>query len=245
MTTKGWTACPNDLLLSELSDLAVRIHVYLTWRQGQNDHCWPCLRTIATELHSNRSSVIRAMQELVATGWVERVPRLGQSTLYNPLLEPLGGQPATGSPTRPARGSHEILEPTTKTKRTRKPKQPPTTRRGTASDEGDPLAKGPSGHREMVKKLATMCQVDLNIKRNWGWLGKEATALLDANYGISDLDHFLSWWLADDWRREHRPVPSTRDVREKMLQALQWANPTNAAGAAVLDLGANDYEADW
>lgn len=235
MTDNGWTRVPHKLLLSKLPALDIRVHAYLLWRKGDNENCWPRIATIAEDLGVSRASAGRSIQRLEEAGWVERVPRVGQSSLYNPLLESLVSQLPGDATTRITGDTHEVLEPIT-----RNHVPPPEAKKTPRRRKGDPRVK------DMQQALAEVCQIDLNISRNWGWLGKEATALLEAGYTCENVRHFLTWWLADDWRATHTPVPSVRVLRERIGQATNGvdspAGPTD--GTVVIDLGCND-ESLW
>ncbi len=52
--TPIWAACDPDL-----SDGAHRLLVYLAWRQGSDNACWPSLSTMARDLGAHADTIRR------------------------------------------------------------------------------------------------------------------------------------------------------------------------------------------
>ena len=59
----------------ELSHRAKTVYMYLKDRSDAEGKCWPGLKRIASDLHISRSTVLRALSELEAKGYVERCHR--------------------------------------------------------------------------------------------------------------------------------------------------------------------------
>ena len=81
---------------SNLRNRALQVLLYLIDRANKEQTCFPAVRTIARELHISVSTVKRAMQELVESGYVTKESRFRESnggqtsnlyTLYFPKKE--------------------------------------------------------------------------------------------------------------------------------------------------------------
>ena len=59
----------------ELPHRARAVSMYLSDRAGRGLDCWPAVRTIAADLQLSRSTVKRALHDLVKAGLVEKHPR--------------------------------------------------------------------------------------------------------------------------------------------------------------------------
>ena len=62
---------------------AVKVYMYLKDRSDGHGKCWPGIKTIASDLELSRSTVKRALNELVAGGYLikeERYRPNGSST---------------------------------------------------------------------------------------------------------------------------------------------------------------------
>lgn len=59
----------------ELPHRARVVYMYLSDRAGRGLDCWPAVRTIAADLQLSRSTVKRALHDLVKAGLVEKHPR--------------------------------------------------------------------------------------------------------------------------------------------------------------------------
>ena len=59
----------------ELPHRARAVYMYLSDRAGRGLDCWPTVRTIAADLQLSRSTVKRALHDLVKAGLVEKHPR--------------------------------------------------------------------------------------------------------------------------------------------------------------------------
>ena len=61
----------NTIYHDELPQRAVAVFLYLRGRQGRNACAWPSIKTIALDLKMSRSTVKRAISDLVRAGYVE------------------------------------------------------------------------------------------------------------------------------------------------------------------------------
>jgi DNA-binding MarR family transcriptional regulator len=59
----------------ELPHRARAVYMYLKDRAGKGADCWPAVKTIASDLQRSRSTVKRALQDLVGAGLIEKEPR--------------------------------------------------------------------------------------------------------------------------------------------------------------------------
>ena len=64
---------------SNLRNRALQVLLYLIDRANKEQTCFPAVRTIARELHISVSTVKRAMQELVESGYVTKESRFRES----------------------------------------------------------------------------------------------------------------------------------------------------------------------
>jgi DNA-binding transcriptional MocR family regulator len=63
--TPIWAACdPN------ISDGAHRLLVYLAWRQGNDNGCWPSRARMARDLNASRETIRRRLRELEDAGYL-------------------------------------------------------------------------------------------------------------------------------------------------------------------------------
>ena len=60
---------------TELPPRARAVYMYLKDRANKNGECWPGIRRIARELGMSRSTAIRALNDLVAAGYVTKEHR--------------------------------------------------------------------------------------------------------------------------------------------------------------------------
>src|SRR5947207_9643619 len=85
----GFTQVPNVVLSdAALSASAKLVYEALLSYMWHMDYCWPSQQTIADQLGRSRRTVIRALQELEARGYIERWRRgLTRTNVYfvNPL----------------------------------------------------------------------------------------------------------------------------------------------------------------
>jgi len=65
-----YTASP-----SELPHRARTVYMYLKDRAGKAPDCWPAVNTIAADLQLSRSTVKRALHDLVEVGLIEKKSR--------------------------------------------------------------------------------------------------------------------------------------------------------------------------
>jgi len=59
----------------ELPHRARTVYMYLRDRVGKELNCWPAVKTIASDLQLSRSTVKRALNDLVKAGLIEKEPR--------------------------------------------------------------------------------------------------------------------------------------------------------------------------
>ena len=59
----------------ELPHRARTVYIYLYDRAGKGVDCWPAVKTIASDLQLSRSTVKRALNDLVKAGLIEKEPR--------------------------------------------------------------------------------------------------------------------------------------------------------------------------
>lgn len=65
-----YTASPN-----ELPHRAKAVYMYLKDRTGVKSDCWPAVNTIARDMSLSRSTVKRALNDLVKAGLIEKESR--------------------------------------------------------------------------------------------------------------------------------------------------------------------------
>lgn len=65
-----YTASPD-----ELPHRARAVYLYLRDRTGQGQDCWPAVNSIAADMNLSRSTVKRALNDLVRAGLIEKEPR--------------------------------------------------------------------------------------------------------------------------------------------------------------------------
>lgn len=56
----------------ELPHLARAVYMYLRDRAGKESDCWPAVKTIASDLQLSRSTVKRALHDLVRSGLIAK-----------------------------------------------------------------------------------------------------------------------------------------------------------------------------
>ena len=59
----------------ELPHRARAVYMYLRDRAGKGSDCWPAVNTIASDLQLSRSTVKRALHDLVKAGFLEKEAR--------------------------------------------------------------------------------------------------------------------------------------------------------------------------
>ncbi|KAF5045773.1 Helix-turn-helix domain protein [anaerobic digester metagenome] len=59
----------------ELPHRARSVYIYLCDRAGKGADCWPAIKTIASDLQLSRSTVKRAINDLVKAGLIEKEAR--------------------------------------------------------------------------------------------------------------------------------------------------------------------------
>ncbi len=65
-----YTASPD-----ELPHRARAVYIYIRDRAGKGSDCWPAVKTIAYDLQLSRSTVKRALHDLVKAGLIEKESR--------------------------------------------------------------------------------------------------------------------------------------------------------------------------
>ena len=65
----------SSIYTSGLPHRAVAVYMYLRDRADPQGRCWPSIRTIGRELGLSRSTVKRALEDLVKSGYLKKEPR--------------------------------------------------------------------------------------------------------------------------------------------------------------------------
>lgn len=65
----------GSIYSTELPHRAVSVYMYLMDRRDTNGRCWPAINTIAADLQLSRSTVKRALDDLVKNGLIVKEPR--------------------------------------------------------------------------------------------------------------------------------------------------------------------------
>lgn len=63
--------CLERIYKEKLSSRAISLFIYLLDRQGKNEFCWPSIRTISEHTKMSRSTVKRAIKDLIKAGYIE------------------------------------------------------------------------------------------------------------------------------------------------------------------------------
>ena len=63
--------CLERIYKDELPSRAISLYIYLLDRQGRNDFCWPSIKTISQHTKMSRSTVKRAIRDLLQAGYIE------------------------------------------------------------------------------------------------------------------------------------------------------------------------------
>lgn len=109
----GWTFSQTPIWMTcddRISDHAHRLLVYLLWRQGKDESCWPSLGRMARDLRVSRETIRRRLRELERAGYLVTRHRRGTSSRYTVILNPDGAADAytpapKGKTTDPPTGS--------------------------------------------------------------------------------------------------------------------------------------------
>ena len=65
----------GSIYQTDLPHRARAVYMYLKDRAGKDGSCWPAINTIARELSLSRSTVKRAIGDLVSAGFLEKESR--------------------------------------------------------------------------------------------------------------------------------------------------------------------------
>ena len=65
----------GSIYSADLPHRAVAVYMYLRDRSDQEGTCWPSINTVARDLDLSRSTVQRALNDLVNSGYMERQHR--------------------------------------------------------------------------------------------------------------------------------------------------------------------------
>ena len=76
----------RSIYASDLSHRAKRVYMYLKDRADSEGRCWPAIKTIALELGLSRSTVKRALDDLVRAGLLRKDPRWRENGSYTSNL---------------------------------------------------------------------------------------------------------------------------------------------------------------
>lgn len=72
---KGWFWDVNDIFESDLSVYAIAVRVFLARCADKHGRSFPSFNKIAEKCSISRRQAINAVQELIAKGWLDKVPR--------------------------------------------------------------------------------------------------------------------------------------------------------------------------
>ena len=76
----------RSIYASDLSHRAKSVYMYLKDRADSEGRCWPAIKTIALELCLSRSTVKRALDDLVRAGLLRKDPRWRENGSYTSNL---------------------------------------------------------------------------------------------------------------------------------------------------------------
>lgn len=76
----------RSIYASDLSHRAKSVYMYLKDRADSEGRCWPATKTIALELGLSRSTVKRALDDLVRAGLLRKDPRWRENGSYTSNL---------------------------------------------------------------------------------------------------------------------------------------------------------------
>ena len=76
----------RSIYASDLSHRAKSVYMYLKDRADSEGRCWPAIKTIALELGLSRSTVKRALDDLVRSGLLRKDPRWRENGSYTSNL---------------------------------------------------------------------------------------------------------------------------------------------------------------
>jgi DNA-binding MarR family transcriptional regulator len=65
----------NKIYMAELPHRARAVYMYLKDRSDKDGRCWPAINTVARELSLSRSTVKRAIADLIQAGFLRKEPR--------------------------------------------------------------------------------------------------------------------------------------------------------------------------
>ncbi|WP_071429111.1 MULTISPECIES: helix-turn-helix domain-containing protein [Eubacteriales] len=71
---------------SDLEHRARTVYMYLKDRADLDGRCWPAIKTIAADLGLSRSTVKRALDDLIRVGLLEKEPRWRENGSYTSNL---------------------------------------------------------------------------------------------------------------------------------------------------------------
>ena len=76
----------RSIYASDLSHRAKSVYMYLKDRADSESRCWPAIKTIALELGLSRSTVKRALDDLVRAGLLRKDSRWRENGSYTSNL---------------------------------------------------------------------------------------------------------------------------------------------------------------
>ena len=76
----------RSIYASDLSHRAKSVYMYLKDRADSEGRCWPAIKPIALELGLSRSTVKRALDDLVRAGLLRKDPRWRENGSYTSNL---------------------------------------------------------------------------------------------------------------------------------------------------------------
>ncbi len=81
---QAYALAPMSVVLDpNLSPGAVRLYMYLDWRQGKNPDCWPSVETMARELNISDDTACRWRAELEQNGYLTTTHEDGKPNHYS------------------------------------------------------------------------------------------------------------------------------------------------------------------
>ncbi len=87
--------CYKSIYIDDLPSRAVAVYLYLLQRANSDGQCWPSERRIALDLSISKSTVKRAITDLVKGGYILTEQRYRKSGAKSTLLFTVTNSPKT------------------------------------------------------------------------------------------------------------------------------------------------------
>lgn len=231
---------------------------YADHADHEGNNIYPSLGTVATKTGMDRANVARIRRRLVEKGvmvptqFADRKPtrfRMDHAALIASVTQPLdedaeasvtGTAPSvtrplglvsqgqltsvTGTPNPSLTVNKTINEPSLAADADAPQPAKPIRKRGTIQE---PKERQPDPHFDAI---AMLCE--LNPQLQGSRIAKASHALKRAGATVEQIAGFKAWWLSDDWRRGHRPVPTPEQVLAGWEQARRYKPGANGNGHA-------------